>query len=128
MQVIIAGSRGIEDLQLVAAAIVASGFDITEVLSGTCRGVDLLAERWAMARSIPVKRYPAEWHRFGKRAGPLRNIAMVNEVASSRGGLIAVWDGISRGTRQAIEYAHQQGISVYVHRVGITSADPGTSW
>ena len=45
MKVIIAGSRGITDGRLVSAAVAASGFDITEVVSGTCHGVDQLGER-----------------------------------------------------------------------------------
>ena len=47
MKVIIAGSRGVEDYALVEEAVKQSGFDITEVVSGTARGVDLLGEHWA---------------------------------------------------------------------------------
>jgi predicted Rossmann fold nucleotide-binding protein DprA/Smf involved in DNA uptake len=114
VKVAVAGSRTIEDAHLVEAAIAASGFDITELVSGTCRGVDRLAEQWAAGRGIPVTRFPADW-RLGRRAGPQRNIRLINAVAADHGALIAVWDGTSRGTRHTIQYARQQGIPVYVH-------------
>jgi len=118
MRVVIAGSRDIEDPAVVAAAITASGFTITEVVSGTARGVDRLAERWALCRGIPVLRFPAEWQRLGKRAGIVRNAAMIRCAASSReGAVIAVWNGTSPGTRHTIECARANGLPVYVHRV-----------
>ena len=48
MKVIIAGSRDITDYSLVCRAISESKFDITEVISGTARGVDTLGEKWAV--------------------------------------------------------------------------------
>jgi hypothetical protein len=125
MQVIIAGSRGIEDPQMVAAAIAASGYEITEVLSGTCRGVDQTAERWAESVGVPVNRFPAQWQRFGRSAGPRRNMLMIEHIASSgQGALIAVWDGRSPGTRHIIDYARRRGVAVYVHLVASTQSLP----
>jgi hypothetical protein len=31
--------------------------------------------------------------------------------------VVAVWDGVSPGTRHTIRYASQLGVAVYVHRV-----------
>jgi len=50
MRVIVAGSRGIDDPNVVATAIAASGFHVTEVVSGTAHGVDQLGEAWALCR------------------------------------------------------------------------------
>jgi hypothetical protein len=122
VQVVIAGSRGLQDDHLVAAAIAASGFDITEVLSGTCRGVDQMGERWGRATGVPITRFPADWRRLGRAAGPARNKAIIDVVASTHGALIAVWDGISPGTRCTIAYARQRGVPVYVHLVRSASA------
>jgi hypothetical protein len=122
--VVVAGSRGLQDERLVAAAIAASGFDITEVLSGTCRGIDQMGERYAQSHGIPVSRFPAQWERLGRAAGPARSKAMIDVVASSHGALIAVWDGTSPGTRYTIAYARQRGVPVYVHYVPDASAQP----
>jgi hypothetical protein len=77
MRVIIAGSRDVSDPAIVDHVIRESGLPITEVVSGGCRGVDTLGERWAMTHSLPVARFPANWHRFGRMAGPLRNSEMI---------------------------------------------------
>jgi hypothetical protein len=118
MQVIVAGSRSISDPDIVAAAIAASGFVVSEIISGTARGADQLGECWAAAHGVPVARFPAQWERFGRSAGVRRNEQMVRHVAAADGGLVAVWDGVSRGTAHVIECARQHGLAVYVHRTG----------
>jgi hypothetical protein len=96
-KVIIAGSRNVTDLDLVAGAIEASGFPISEVVSGGAPGVDTLAEQWAREHGIPVTRFPAEWSRYGRRAGPIRN----KEMAVYGEALIVVWDGKRAGTKSS---------------------------
>jgi hypothetical protein len=68
------------------------------VVSGGAPGVDTLAERWAEQHDIPVTGFPAEWSRYGKKAGPIRN----KEMAGYAEGLVAVWDGRSRGTKDMV--------------------------
>jgi hypothetical protein len=113
MRVIIAGSRTINDYGTVRAAVEASGFHVTTVVSGGARGVDLLGERWARERGISVLRFDANWEKHGRRAGILRNEQMVRESDA----LVAVWDGASRGTRHVIEFAIENGLKAYVHRI-----------
>lgn len=113
MKVIIEGSRGITNPgQAVEDAIRASGFDITEVVSGTCAGIVRAGEAWAFRHCLPIKVFPAKWSEYGKSAGPIRNISMAHYADA----LIAVWDGKSKGTHQMIEAAKDKGIPVYVHR------------
>lgn len=111
MKTIIAGSRGIEDIAVVEAAVAAAGWIIAEVVSGTARGVDRLGEHWAASQRIPVKRFPADWQGLGRRAGYVRNSAMADYAEA----LIAVWDGQSPGTRSMIALAHSKGLRVFVH-------------
>lgn len=99
MKVIIAGSRNIDDYKLVVDTIIKSGYTITEVVSGAAIGVDRLGERWAIANGVPVKQMPADWHTYGKTAGPHRNRAMAEYADAA----IIIWDGESRGTRNMIE-------------------------
>jgi len=89
VRTIIAGSRYVTDYELVVRAMARSGIAPSVVLSGTCRGVDLLGERWAKERGIPVERYPAAWDLNRKFAGNLRNSTMVAEAEA----LVVVWEG-----------------------------------
>jgi hypothetical protein len=110
MKVIVAGSRSITDYDLVARAIRTSGLDITEIVSGTARGVDSLGERFAAENGIPVAHFPADWTGGGRGAGFVRNYKMA-EYADA---LIAIWDGESRGTAHMIEAARKKGLSTII--------------
>jgi len=116
MKVIIAGSRDIHDYEIVKEAVKASGFHITEVVSGHARGVDQNGECWAFDNDVPFKIFEANWQEYGRSAGPKRNMDMANYVGTN-GGLIAVWDGLSRGTKHMIEYANSKGLQVFVYNV-----------
>ena len=80
MRTIIAGSRSLTDPAFIEAAVKASGFVITTVLSGTARGIDRLGEAWAKTQGLPVELYPADWEQQGKAAGMLRNRLMVSKA------------------------------------------------
>ena len=56
MKVIIAGSRDIDDYDIIDAAVKRSGYNITEVVSGTARGPDKLGEEYAINHDIPIKK------------------------------------------------------------------------
>lgn len=110
MRTIIAGSRHLDDYALVERAVEESGFEPTVVLSGAGRGIDRQGEEWALRRGILMERYPAMWNIYGRKAGPIRNEAMVRKADA----LIAVWDGSTRGTAHIIEYATEWGLRVHV--------------
>lgn len=112
MKTIIAGSRDITLLSFVESAVEASQFAISEVVSGCARGVDTLAIQFAHRRDIPIKRFPADWDKFGRGAGYRRN----TEMAQYADALIAVWDGKSRGTSHMINAAQSKHLEVFVYR------------
>lgn len=123
MRVIIAGSRSMTDAAQVTMAIAQSGFVIREVISGGARGVDTFGEAWARTHHIPVRRFPAEWQRYGKSAGFRRNEAMAH-VADA---LIAVWDGSSPGTGHMIATARRRGLRLFVWQPGAAPNRPQRS-
>ena len=100
-------------------AVTMSGFDISEVVCGMARGVDLLGKSWAEKEGVLVKEMPANWRPDGPRgkldraAGYKRNIAMGNYADA----LIAIWDGKSDGTRHMIQIARAKGLKVFVKQV-----------
>jgi len=112
MKVIIAGSSQIDDYQIVVDALNAANIVVTEVVSGMAIGVDKLGEKWAVEHGIPIKQFPADWGRYGKSAGYVRN----EQMADYAEGLVAIWDGCSRGTAHMIRTAKKRGLVVHVHR------------
>jgi hypothetical protein len=110
MKVIIAGSRSIVEYKHIGDAVIDSGFNITEVVSGAARGVDTLGERWAEVNNIQATRFPADWDKYGKIAGPVRN----EQMAKYADALIAIWDGFSRGTKNMIDLARKYKLQTYI--------------
>lgn len=51
---------------------------ICEVVSGGAPGADSGGEAWAALREVPVRRFPANWAKYGKAAGPMRNQEMAD--------------------------------------------------
>lgn len=118
MKTIIAGSRTITDIQHVYDAVRDSGFEITEVVCGEARGMDILGRWWAEQNKIPMASFPARWRTEGRMAGYRRN----QRMAAYAEALIAVWDGESVGTPHMIGVAFAAGLKVFVRTV---NKEPG---
>jgi len=76
MRVLVSGSRWYSDYHKILSVI--SSLDIDLLVSGACRGADTLAVRAARQCGIRYIEYPADWQRFGKSAGPIRNQQMLD--------------------------------------------------
>ncbi len=110
MRTIVAGSRSCKDYNTVAKAIWDCPWDVTTIISGTAPGVDRMGELYAKESGIPLIRMPADWTRYGRGAGKIRNI----EMALVADALVAVWDGVSPGTGHMIDTARAKGLKIYV--------------
>ena len=117
LKVIVAGGRNFNDYDQLSAVI----FDQAElvgedvgisIVSGMARGADALAHQFAMNEGVQVYEFPADWNKYGKRAGYVRN----DEMAQFADALIAFWDGKSRGTKNMIETMTRLGKPVIVKR------------
>lgn len=113
LRVIIAGSRDINDYEIVEDAIRESQFPIAVVVSGGARGVDALGELYAESMNIPIHVFEPDWDKNGRAAGPIRN----RKMAENADALIAIWDGKSRGTKNMIETATKLGLLVFVKTI-----------
>lgn len=69
-----------------------------------------MGEAFAEAEGLTVRRFPADWDLHGRSAGYIRN----EQMAEYADGLIAFWDGSSRGTRHMINTAKKAGLHVRV--------------
>ena len=112
MKVIIAGGRNFRDYDKLREScdnILVNQKEV-EIVSGTAAGADTLGERYAQEKGYEVKKFPAQWDLYGKSAGYKRN----QQMAEYADGLIAFWDGNSKGTKHMIDTATNKGLSVRV--------------
>lgn len=112
MKLIIAGTRTFDNYKLLKESVLKNVniSDIEEIVSGTAKGADSLGELFAFENDIPVKRFPANWDKYGKSAGYRRNV----EMAEYGDTLIAFWDGVSKGTLHMINIAKNKNLKVFV--------------
>lgn len=114
IRLIIAGPRDYYDQEKVFRDIhtFQGKFGIDEIISGEASGVDKLAEEYAFLHQIPFKLFQADWEKYGKAAGPIRN----REMAEYANALLA-FDKGTKGTRNMIQMArkyHLRGIIVEI--------------
>ena len=116
IKVIIAGTRDFNDYDFLKKNVdyflqgINPNNEEIEIVSGNARGADKLGERYAKEHNLPVKLFPANWDKYGKQAGYLRN----QEMANYADVLIAFWDEKSKGTKHMIDIAKKQDLTVIV--------------
>ena len=87
----------------------------TVIVSGGAKGADTLAEKYAADNGIEIKVFPAEWSKYGRSAGPIRNKKMLDFISGSGNPLVvAFWDGKSRGTKNTIGTARKMKIATLI--------------
>lgn len=112
-RVIIAGSRSIEDFELIKNAYIDSGFNAVLFVNGGARGVDTLGAKVANDRKLPIQYFIPDWEKHGRSAGMIRN----RQMAQNADALLAAWDGISPGTKNMIDNAKALDLQIHILEV-----------
>lgn len=113
MNIIIAGCRDFYNYDFFKSNVEAIFSGIQEeitIIEGGAKGADYLAKQYAIENKIKYKEYPADWEKYGKKAGILRNLEM-SKVGNM---LIAFWDNVSTGTKNMIKVAKDNGLITHV--------------
>jgi hypothetical protein len=84
-------------------------FGISVLIHGAARGADSLADEWAVARGVETDPFPANWKKYGRRAGFIRNTHMLEE--GNPDDVIAFPGGV--GTAMMCKIAEMAGKPVY---------------
>lgn len=134
MRILVTGSRDWEDYRTIYAALEAIAHehdlyyepdeygntlpdpDKMTVVHGACpTGADEWADQWAISNCDMrlVERHPADWEKFGKRAGFLRNKEMVDLGADV---CLAFIKNNSKGASMTLALAEEAGIRTLVWR------------
>lgn len=82
------------------------------LIHGDCpTGADRIASLYATKIDLPQIKYPADWSLYGRAAGPIRNISMID----SKPNLVLAfqWNN-SKGTHHAISLAQKHAIPIRI--------------
>ena len=104
MRVLVCGGRDFDDMAMVERVL--GEVEITELIEGGAKGADTLARTWAKDNEIPVRTFKADWGRYRKGAGPIRNRQMIDE---GKPDLVVAFPGGS-GTANMIGLARAAGL------------------
>ena len=115
-KIIVAGSRSFNDYGFMCKRLreyltVNNDGDWT-IISGHAKGADSLGETFAKEHGLKLEIFHADWNKYGKSAGYIRN----EKMAKNADTLIAFWDGKSKGTKHMIDIALDKGLEVHVVR------------
>ena len=114
-RVIIAGGREFNNYQYLKDSMdyfLQNIDDDISVVCGMARGADTLGEQYAKENGYEVHYFPADWDKYGKAAGYIRN----EEMAENADALVAFWNGSSRGTKHMIDIAKKHKLMVRVKK------------
>ncbi len=103
MRLIVTGGRNYPDMEHVFNVL--DALKPSVVIHGGAPGAEAFSAGWAAARKIPVEVYEADWTRWGRSAGPRRNLEMVQK---SRADLVCAFEG-NTGTHDCARPAPAPG-------------------
>lgn len=115
MRILVCGSRTWEDRPTIERAmhLLHATQGISQVIEGGATGADSIAKSVALAMGIPVTTIHAQWAKYGKAAGPLRNQAMLQWNPDL---VLAFHENIlkSKGTKDMVRQAGKANILVKI--------------
>ncbi len=96
---------------------VISGLDPEFIIHGGCRGADVLAHDIADELGIHCQVFEADWSKYGKSAGPIRNKKMLKDGHPDL--VLAFFDGKrTKGTMNMVKLAKEAHVPVLEYGIG----------
>lgn len=111
MKVLICGDRNWRDEAAIASCIDALPLGAI-IIQGEARGADKIAGRLAAKKGFHVMSFPANWNRYGKAAGPIRNRQMMQEGSPHLTVFFHNNLRQSKGTRDMVKVSVDKGVPV----------------
>ena len=111
-RLLICGSRDWTDHNTIKSVLSNYSKEII-VITGGCRGADTIAENVAKNLGMTVQVFNADWKKYGRAAGPIRNQKMLEEKPDL---VIAFHENLdnSKGTKDMVNRARKAGIEIMI--------------
>lgn len=112
IRVLVCGGRKYENRERLFSVMDALHAEepIVSIVHGASLGADALAEEWAKERGVDSVSVPAQWTKYGRAAGPIRNRTMLHE---QKPDLVIAFPGGS-GTAHMVEISRYNWTPVLV--------------
>lgn len=112
MKVLVCGGRKWLNVEIITKRLLELPANAI-IIEGGCSGADLISRNVALDIGLEVVEFPAAWRKYGKPAGMLRNLKMLNTNPQL---VIAFHNDLSKskGTKNMVSEARKRGIEVEV--------------
>lgn len=112
--VAVAGYREFTDTSVFEEQLdkILSKYKVTKIHTGDCRGTDTMAVTYAIKKGIPYTVFTANWNKYGRSAGPIRNQEMIKGTKL----LVAFAHRNSKGTFNTIKLARKNRIKTIIFK------------
>ena len=110
-RILVTGSRDWVDEEKIYAAL-RQELPVSLLIEGEAKGADTMAKQAAQRLGIKVLPFRADWRRYGRGAGPIRNQRMLDD---GKPDLVLVFHedlAHSKGTKDMINRARAAGVEV----------------
>ena len=129
LRLIFCGDRHWKDKQFIAEVMFYIFFELKEfiLIEGEAEGADKMSrEIGEEVLAIEVLRFPANWTKHGRAAGPIRNTQM--RVEGKADGVIAFHDNLSasKGTKNMVDQAIKAALPTWVCTEGFEALEAFT--
>ena len=111
-RILICGSRDFGNIDAIKH-VIDNLNDEDVVIHGCAKGADSIAEFLAMKRGLKVLGFPAQWTKYGRRAGSIRNQQMIDEGKPDKVYAFYTDKATSKGTKNMVKLARKAGIPVW---------------
>src|SRR4051812_36748351 len=109
MRILVCGSRDYNDPRKVVSILMRYQDEKPTIVHGAARGADACAALACRVLGLEEERHPADWKRYHKAAGPIRNKEMLDTGIDL---VLAFWDGKSSGTKDMMAISRKAGVEV----------------
>lgn len=108
IRVLVCGGREYNDATAVYSVLDTLSPQIETIVCGGAAGADTLALQWVEQREMRCEVYLADWRKYGKAAGAIRNKQMLEQ---GKPDLVIAFPG-GKGTANMIRQAKKAGVRV----------------
>jgi hypothetical protein len=114
-RILICGARDFDDISAIKRVIDNLNQDDI-IIHGDASGADSIAGLLASKRGLQIMAFPAQWNKYGKAAGPIRNQQMIIDGKPNMVYAFYTDKVHSRGTKNMVKQAKEAGIPVWENK------------
>lgn len=107
MRIVVTGGRDYRNWETVRRVL--DGIQPDSVYVGDATGLDAMAAEWCDSRCVSHQIFVANWDKFGKLAGPIRNEEMLRKAG--RDAIVIAFPG-GKGTANCVREAMKLNMTV----------------